>query len=225
MTLVLAAALIVGGSLSGSLGHQAAARANRRVSEMEASGQLAQGHVIRIDHRREGEDSRAVVEYQYTAGGRYTGRIEMRRRDAARLSEGSPVTVRYLPANPEASWIAGHEPRRRVVWPAFAIPPVCFAVAAALIAFFRRQSSLLSHGRAALARVTKLEKKSSEYGTAWRVHYEWRLLSGAKRQGRYLHSGKQPPAVGTMIPIVYDRDQPLRHSKYPFRLVAATGKR
>jgi hypothetical protein len=111
-----------------------------------------------------------------------------------------------------------------VVWPAFAIPPVCFAVAAALIALFRRQSSLLSHGRAALARVTKLEKKTSEYGTAWRVHYEWQLLSGAKRQGRYMHSGKQPPAVGTMIPIVYDRDQPLRHSKYPLRLVAATGQ-
>ena len=225
MTLVLAAALIVGGSLIGSVVYPAAQTANRRVAELESHGKRATGQVIRVNHRGSGGDSRAVVEYQYTAGGQYTGRTDMRRRDAARLSEGSPVTVRYLPTEPETSWIPGHEPRRRAVWPAFVILPACFAAATVLVALFRRQSSLLSDGRGALARVTQLEKKASEYGTAWRVQYEWRLLSGAKRHGRYMHSGKEPPAVGATIPIVYDRDEPGRHSKYPLKLVAAARNR
>ena len=86
----------------------------------------------------------------------------------------------------------------------------------------RRQSYLLMYGRPAIAVVTKVEKKRSDKGTYWRVHYEWTLLSGAKRRGRYKHGKKEPPAVGTTIPIVYDRDQPARNSRYPLSLVALT---
>jgi hypothetical protein len=68
------------------------------------------------------------------------------------------------------------------------------------------------------------KKKRSDQGTYWRVHYEWTLLSGGKRQGRYNHGKKQPPAVGVTIPIVYDRDHPLRHSRYPLSLVAVSDK-
>ena len=38
------------------------------------------------------------------------------------------------------------------------------------------------------------------------VHYEWTTLSGATRTGKYQHGKKHLPAVGTLIPIVYDRD-------------------
>jgi hypothetical protein len=79
-----------------------------------------------------------------------------------------------------------------------------FLGALGIVARIRRQSQLLGYGRAALAVITKGEKKRSDEGTYWRVLYEWTLLSGGKRRGRYNHGKKQPPAVGTTIPILYD---------------------
>jgi hypothetical protein len=87
------------------------------------------------------------------------------------------------------------------------------------LALIRRQRRLLTYGRGAVAVITGVEKKRSDKGTYWKVHYEWTLLSGAKRTGHYKHGKKQPPAIGTTIPIVYDRDQPSHHSKYPLSLV------
>jgi len=103
--------------------------------------------------------------------------------------------------------------------PPFAVLTVCGIGALALMLVVRRQSNLLAYGRPALATVRQVEKKKSDKGTYWRVHFEWTLLSGATRSGRYHHHRKQPPAVGAVIPIVYDRDRPQRHSKYPLPLV------
>ena len=87
--------------------------------------------------------------------------------------------------------------------------------ALALIQAVRRQSNLLAYGRPAMATVTKVEKKKTDEGTVWMVHYEWTTLSGATRTGKYHHGKKQVPAVGALIPIVYDRDNSFRHSKLP----------
>jgi hypothetical protein len=67
--------------------------------------------------------------------------------------------------------------------------------------------------------VTKVEKKKNEEGTAWMVHFEWTTMSGATRRGKYQHGKKSVPAIGDTIPIVYDRDDTFRHSKYPMGLV------
>ena len=45
-------------------------------------------------------------------------------------------------------------------------------------------------------------------------------MNGATRKGRYNHGSKHPPAVGSMMPIVYDRDRPSRNRRYPLALVA-----
>jgi hypothetical protein len=44
-------------------------------------------------------------------------------------------------------------------------------------------------------------------------------LSGATRSGKDHHGKKDVPAVGALIPIVYDRDNSFRHSKYPMAFV------
>ena len=115
--------------------------------------------------------------------------------------------------------MARYTPRRQPIWPAFFVPAVCIATALILVWLVRRQTHLLTYGRPALGVVTKVERKRTDKGTVWRVHYEWTLLSGAKRKGHYTHGKKEPPALRTTIPIVYDRDQPARHGKYPFSLV------
>ena len=65
----------------------------------------------------------------------------------------------------------------------------------------------------------KVEKKRTDKGTVWMVHYEFTTLSDATRTGKYRHGKKQVPAAGTLIPIVYDRDNSFRHSKYPMSFV------
>jgi hypothetical protein len=106
------------------------------------------------------------------------------------------------------------------MWPAFLVPACCLGTFWWLTAMVRRQYALLAYGRSAMAVVKSVEKKRSEYGSDWRVHYQWRLLSGATRTGRYAHTATQPPGIGTGIPVVYDRDEPSKHSKYPLKLVA-----
>ena len=74
-----------------------------------------------------------------------------------------------------------------------------------------------------MATVTKVEKKKIERGRYWMVHYEWTTMSGATRTGKYNHGKKHVPAVGALIPIVYDRDNTFRHSKYPMSIRDASG--
>ena len=69
-----------------------------------------------------------------------------------------------------------------------------------------------------MATVTKVEEKKSE-GTLWRVYYEWTTMSSATRTGKYDHGRKDVPAVGTLIPIVSDRDITSRHRKFPMTFV------
>jgi hypothetical protein len=113
----------------------------------------------------------------------------------------------------------GYGPQRQRLWPAFILAAACLVAATAIVLHVRRQMTLLEYGRPATAVVTKVEKKHSDYANYWRVHYQWTLMSGGKRHGRYNHGKKQPPVVGARIPIVYDRDQPARNAQYPFLLV------
>jgi hypothetical protein len=106
---------------------------------------------------------------------------------------------------------------------ALAVGGASVVLALCVIRLIRRQWSLLEYGRPAVAIVTGVNKKRSDNGTYWLVHFEWTLMSGAKRQGRYSHRKKPPPVPGAQVTIVYDRDQPQRNRKYPFALVKLEG--
>lgn len=220
MMLISAAALVVIGIWGGIELGRRAVTAERRVGLFATERVLAAGDVIRLRRRGDGNNHRIVASYRYAAQGReLTGQTTLRRDEHEKYAVGSPVAVWYLPTEPEASWLDGYSPRLEPGWPATAVPLGCGLFAMALILAVRRQSNLLAHGRAAMATVTKAEKKKSEHGTFWMVHYEWSTMSGATRTGKYNHSKKQAPAIGATIPIVYDRDNTFRHGKYPFRFV------
>ena len=102
--------------------------------------------------------------------------------------------------------------------PATVVPLGCGVLAIALIFLVRRQSNLLAFGRPAMATVTKVETSRSDKGYRM-VHYEWTTLSGATRTGKYHHGKKGVPALGEVIPLVYDRDNTFRHSRYPMLFV------
>lgn len=100
---------------------------------------------------------------------------------------------------------------------AAAILPAAWVPGALLIVFLlRRQTRLLREGRAVMARVISTEK--SKYDDSWSVTYSWSLLSGAVRKANMSRS-TELAGSGSFVPVVYDPDQPQRHSVYPLSLV------
>jgi hypothetical protein len=195
---------------------------HRRAREFASEAVSAEAEVV---HKRRPNDGRVRLTYRYTAGGeQYTSEASVRQRDARRIDVGSRAPIRYLASEPGRSWFGRGGPRRPPpVWLVLIIPPVFAPTAGLLIALIRRQSRLLSEGRATVATVTRVEKRRWQEAATWRVHYEWTLLSGARRGGRHDLQQKTPPAPGTTIPIVYHRDNPRRHARYPFSLVRIPG--
>jgi hypothetical protein len=215
---ILCVALCAGGLWGGIDHFRLVKRSERQVAAFPSEAVTTQGRVIRARHRD--NNRRTTVDYEYVVGdATYRGSATVRGPEQANYVDGASTRVTYLASDPGASFISGHAPSIRPPWPVFAIPAGAFIVVAILLQVIQLQRNLLGYGRGANAVVTKVVKKSDE-GSYWQVEYEWKLLNGATRKGRYSHGSKHPPAVGSMMPIVYDRDRPSRNRRYPLRLVA-----
>jgi hypothetical protein len=220
LMLMIAAMLVIGGTWGGVELNRRADTAARYVSAFASERRLAAGDITQLRTRGGDDESRITAHYRYTAGGtELTGATPLRRGDANRFAVGSPVGVWYLPSEPAMSWLDGYAPRPMAGWPATALPVACGVAAMAMFLFVRRQSNLLAYGRATIATVTKVEKKRTDKGTIWVVHYEFTTMSGATRAGKYTQGKTNLPAVGATVPIIYDRDNTFRHSRYPMPFV------
>jgi hypothetical protein len=213
-----AIALLIAAVFSAVLLYALATGDDERVRRLAAEGISTEAQVTRVDRKR-GENPQVIVTYSYTVNGRvYSGRTKLRKRDRGQVNVGSQVAVRYLPSRPNESWMHGYGPSRMTFWLVPVIPMVLVLGAITIGIVLRRQAQLLAEGRSALARVTATKKVSGGEGEVWRVDYEWMLLSGARRTG-HCDRAKNPPAPGTVIPMVYDRDNPHAHALYPLSLV------
>jgi hypothetical protein len=220
MLLFGAVALIAAGIWGGIELNRRAETAARHASLFESERVLAAGDIVHLRKRGGDDEHRITAHYRYSVRGReLTGQTTLRRDDNDTFAIGTPVGVWYLPSEPDASWLDGYVPRRDARWPATVVPFACGVAALGLIAVVRRQANLLTYGRPAMATVTRIEKKSTDKGTVWVVHYEFTTLSGATRTGTYHERKKALPDVGAAVPVVYDRDNTFRHSKYPMRFV------
>jgi hypothetical protein len=74
----------------------------------------------------------------------------------------------------------------------------------------------MKHGRA------RRSSHGRELGNNY--YYEFPILSGAIAEGK---SGpcKNPPVIGSTIPVVYDPENPRRNAPYPFALVRPANQR
>jgi hypothetical protein len=220
--LAIAAALVAGGIWGSIVLSRRAETAERQLALFASERIVAPGEIVRLRRRGGDDDYRITAHYRYMARGReLAGATSLRRSDRDQYVAGSQAAVWYLASEPEASWLDGYAPRPFPEWPGTVVPLACGIAALALIQAVRRQSNLLTYGRPTLATVTHVEKKSTDKGSVWVVHYEWTILSGATRTGKYQHGKKHVPGAGDLIPIVYDRDNSFRHSRYPMSFVSA----
>lgn len=221
MVLLSACAALVGGGVwSAVVLHERATTSARQAALFASDAVATEARIVRIQQRGSGGDRRTIVHYQYTVGRQqFRDSSELRRRDRDTYTVGAPIDIRYLAAEPSANWIDGRSPRRFPFWPAYAIPAAALFGVIGVVGIVQRQRHLLEHGRPAVATISHVDKKKSDKGSYWRVEYRWRLLSGATRTARYSHGSKHPPAVGTTMAILYDRDNPRRQHRYPLPLV------
>jgi hypothetical protein len=208
------AVLIFGGAVAAGVGlSRVAARQQTERATLRAAGAEIEGMVTR--RWRDGDKSetpRVAYEFQY-GGHTYHGSSGAPRRTWDSLAVGSPLTVRFVPANPKLNHPAEWETD---VLPKF-LPGVISAILVllgGLIVFaIRRESRLLSEGRPAPARVTKVTRVKNGH----MLRYEFRTLNGEVVKGRG-HSRRAQP-VGVTLCVVYDRDNARRNEPYPFNLV------
>jgi Protein of unknown function (DUF3592) len=216
--LVVLAFVLFAGAIAAGIGMYGEARrqaADRRAIVQD--GVMTTGVVTRL--WRDG-DNRRRVRYEFAVNGRVVGgdrRVSAERREG--LTMGSPIDVRYLPARPTVNDL-GDPPRSGLPMALpFVVAPLIAALGALCFFLVHRQRRLLSEGFVASAIVTGHAKHSSSDGGTYRsILYTFPLLSGAMASGKSSASRK-PPAVGSVITVVYDPDRPGKNGVYPFSLV------
>jgi hypothetical protein len=195
---------------------------NRAAQERQLRERAGVSATARVEQVvvRGGEHPRRIVTYQYDADGRsYIGRVTVRGSDRYDIARGTLMRIEFVPSRPEVSWVAGDRPSPFPLW-AIPLAALSLLLTGSLVArSVRRQWILLSEGRAALARVVGFKKVHREHTRkAYRVNYEFQTLSGARQTAR-CEIGRTPPPIGSVIPIVYHRDQPTWSATYPMALV------
>jgi hypothetical protein len=183
--------------------------------ELLTSGVVVDGVVTRKT-RTGGEDSKHRIAYEFRHDGSlYGGSATTSKRLWAKLEVGSTVPVRFLPSRPERNHLDGSRARGIPVWLAPALSALLVATALFLVWLIRRQMQLLAEGRPAPARVVK--HKSGQHGKSYT--YEFPVLGGGTKKGNSGGEMSKPPAVGSTICVIYDRDNPGRNCPYPLSLV------
>ncbi len=163
---------------------------------------------------RRGDHPRYFVDYSYEVGVlTLTGRIDVSRGSWERLSEGSALAVRYLPADTRRHLVLGYEETLMPLW-----VPYLVAGAMALGSWLTTlplssQRRLLSEGRPAPGVVTRHRR----VGQSALTHYAFLTLSGAVGEGKS-QAKRNPLPVGSRLCILYEQDNVRRNHPYPLSL-------
>lgn len=211
----LAFLLLAGAALTLVLLPPVAARAFEQVARFEREAVAGVAEIVEIGPDR-GKERRRTIKYRFDAGGQVReGHVTLKRSRSRDLAVGARVPVRYLPSDPEVSYILGRGPSGLPLW-AVALVAGVFGLGAALTGWsIRRQRALLAEGRPALATVTALTRG---HKGVFKVEFEYPVLSGAVLRGSQQDSNT-PLGQGDTLVVLYDRDRPERVSCYPLSLV------
>jgi hypothetical protein len=220
--LVMAAIFLTGGALVAAIILSAVIAVQTREARLlREEGVVTEGQITRLWRDRD-KSRQPRLAYTYTSQERAyerTAKVSLRLWTSLRV--GSTLAVRYVPSDPEISVPFDRERDVLPLWlpiaVVFGLGPIGFLIILPL----RKQRRLLSEGRVAPGLVThqgKLRRGSHGKALGSRIDYEFSLLSGAVARG---HAGpvKNPPEVGSVIPVLYEAEEPAQNTVYPLQLV------
>jgi hypothetical protein len=218
--LVLAIVLGIGAPAAGIALSLEARRQAENARLLREESAATEGRVIRLWRGRD-DEKQPWMAYRFRGQGQlYERNAKVSLRLWRSLRVGSPVPVFYVPSRPELS--SPFTTARAVLppWVPF-LAALLLAGAAILVTLpIRIQRRLLSEGRPAPGLVT--EHGNTEHGPhgkgGRKYCYDFTLLSGAIAKGE-AGPCKNPPAIGSMISVIYDPESPSRNAPYPLSLV------
>ena len=217
--MVMAAVLFFAGAVFAGVALQQLGRrqlAAQRV--MVEDGIDVTGEVTRL-WRGSDDSKQPWVAYRFEADGRaYEGRAKISLSKWRSLTVAAGLPIRYVPAAPEQSVLAGRLPRVMPLWLPYLIAIAIAAIGWLCLFALRRERRLLMEGRPAPAVVIKHVKHHSQHGTMVTTTYEFPLLNGAIATGKS-GTSRKPLPIGSVICVVYDPDWPKRSKPYPMPLV------
>jgi hypothetical protein len=156
------------------------------------------------------------LEYSYRVEGRgYLGKLSTKRNAWLNLQRTGALKIRYLPADPQQNLVVGYEAGLMPTWISIIIAASLFAIALLLAAILARQRRLLAEGRPAPAVVTKVTR-SADHGKKI-AHYVFMEMTGKLMEGKSSPQ-KKPPAVGSVLNVIYEPDNENHNHIYPLSL-------
>ena len=208
--LFLAGGIVLGFVLWNKAQTQEAAR-----QRLDREGVPAPGRIERL--WRSGEKSETLnVSYRFQIqGSERQGSSAAPSKIWRTLRIGDAIEVRYVPGAPSINHPAAWRMQVTPFWLAFLIPAIAGLFAYLMVFQVRRRWRLLMEGRPAPGIVTKIRRTDKQ--TA--VYYDFRILSGAVRKGRSGARKRSAPAVGSVVCVLYDPENPRRNAVYPFPFV------
>ena len=186
---------------------------------LAGEGVVTNGTVERV-WRSNGDSKQPWVSYRIEVVERpYEGRSKIALSRWRGLHVGDALQVRYLPADPRLSVLAGTELRAMPLWLQSVVAAAIGTFGVACLLWLRVQRRLLMDGRAAPAIVTRHISTHTSHGGSHRfIVYEFPLPSGATASGK-ASTSRKPPAIGSVICVLYDPERPRRSQPYPLQLV------
>lgn len=157
------------------------------------------------------------VSYRYSAEGTEwnAAMIRMTWWQWRRLDVGSPISIVYTPGDPANSFPKNNPPYVPPSWLAWAIIPILTAFGILPFAAVLRARRYLVYGKPAPARVLPANWRPGKAAT---VNYRFPLGDGRTCDGSFVTTNVPPPDH-SVIPILYDPDNPRHSTRYPVSLV------
>jgi hypothetical protein len=211
----LAAIFVVGGLVLGNFLWNKSRRQTAEREQLDRDGVRAEATIVRLWRSGDKENTPRMT-YRFEIGGQVvTGSTGVPEKTWSAMHTGDSIPVRYLPLNPAINhpeaWTGSSTP----VFVAVLVPGMFVGLAVLFGAMILRQMRLLSEGRPARGVVVKTRRSDKNVV----VTYEFPVMSGAVRKGRSSTSRRNTPAVGSVVCVMYDPDNPRRNGIYPFSLV------
>ena len=213
-----AIAMLAGGVALGVFTQTERRHALDSAALLRAEGVTTDARILRtgVDSTKEHEP---FVVFEFNANGRrYERRMTIHQRDVDPYPAGAAARVRYVPGNPNQSWLEGYGPEGPPAWvPWFA--PIALAIGAVSLSFnVRRQRTLLADGKAAQGRVVSYRRFYTGKTSNYRATYELRTMSGSVYKAKVC-SNRRPAERGSRVTMLYNPDNPMQAAAYPMQFV------
>ncbi len=212
---ILAGAFMVGALAAGIALQRVSANQSEENTLLTERGMDVTATITRLWRTRD-KDSRPMVTYQYTVGGRIYGKsVGAPGQIWKGLKEGETLQIRYLPFQPRTSHPTGWDASQLPLWVPIFVAAMLAGAGGFLTFMLLRAMRLLSEGRPALGVVIRQARSSHNKKI---IYYEFPLLNGG------IGKGKRGPAhraieVGEPLCVVYDRENPRFNVPYPMDMV------